>query len=123
MILPGIQIKLLIVAGLALLLIIGIGLGYRSAYNHGKLSAQEVCIKNMQAYQNEVKAKIVIIEANLTEIASITNNREKALGKDITKILEGVKKEPVVVIKEGVCAPSKNFIEGINQAIDRANEE
>lgn len=117
------QTKLLVTAGIVLILSLVLGYGYRSAYNHGKLSAQEVCIKNMQAYQNEVKAKIVIIEANLTEIASITNNREKALGKDITKILEGVKKEPVVVIKEGVCAPSKNFIEGINQAIDRANEE
>lgn len=117
------QTKLLVTAGIVLILSLVLGYGYRSAYNHGKLSAQEVCIKNMQAYQNEVKAKIVIIEANLTEIASITNNREKALGKNITKILEGVKKEPVVVIKEGVCAPSKNFIEGINQAIDRANEE
>lgn len=117
------QTKLLVTAGIVLILSLVLGYGYRSAYNHGKLSAQEVCIKNMQAYQNEVKAKIVIIEANLTEIASITNNREKALGKDITKILEGVKKEPVVIIKEGVCTPSKNFIEGINQAIDRANEE
>lgn len=117
------QTKLLVTAGIVLILSLVLGYGYRSAYNHGKLAAQEVCIKNMQAYQNEVKAKIVIIEANLTEIASITNNREKALGKDITKILEGVKKEPVVIIKEGVCTPSKNFIEGINQAIDRANEE
>lgn len=117
------QTKLLVTAGIVLILSLVLGYGYRSAYNHGKLSAQEVCIKNMQTYQNEVKAKIVIIEANLTEIASITNNREKALGKDITKILEGVKKEPVVIIKEGVCTPSKNFIEGINQAIDRANEE
>lgn len=117
------QTKLLVTAGIVLILSLVLGYGYRSAYNHGKLSAQEVCIKNMQTYQNEVKAKIVIIEANLTEIASMTNNREKALGKDITKILEGVKKEPVVIIKEGVCTPSKNFIEGINQAIDRANEE
>ena len=117
------QTKLIVTAGIVLVLSLVLGYGYRSAYNHGKLSAQEVCIKNMQTYQNEVKAKIVIIEANLTEIASMTNNREKALGKDITKILEGVKKEPVVIIKEGVCTPSKNFIEGINQAIDRANEE
>lgn len=117
------QTKLLVTAGIVLILSLVLGYGYRSAYNHGKLSAQEVCIKNMQTYQNEVKAKIVIIEANLAEIASITNNREKALGKDITKILEGVKKEPVVIIKEGVCTPSKNFIEGINQAIDRANKE
>lgn len=123
MILTSLQIKLALALGTALIFTIIIATGYRSAYNHGKLAAQEICIQDMQKYQKEVQEKIKSIETGLTEIASLTNNREKALGKDITKILEGVKKEPVVLIKEGVCTPSKTFIDGINQAIDRVNEE
>lgn len=117
------QTKLLVTAGIVLILSLVLGYGYRSAYNHGKLSAQAECTETMAKYQKDVQSKIDTIETDLGKIASIAETREDQLSLDIAKILAGVKKKPVTVIKEGKCTPSTSFTDSINEAITRANSK
>ena len=117
------QTKLLVTAGIVLILSLVLGYGYRSAYNHGKLSAQAECTETMAKYQKDVQAKIDTIETDLGKIASIAEIREDQLSSDIAKILAGVKKKPVTIIKEGKCTPSTSFTDSINEAITRANSK
>lgn len=119
--LSSIQIKLIIAVATGLIFVLLLGYGYKTAYNHGQLTAQQECVASMLKYQKDVQEKIDSIEKGLASIATITNAREKKLGQDIAKILEGVKKEPITIIEKGVCTPSPTFVKGINEAINRAN--
>jgi hypothetical protein len=116
-------IKIISIVGAILVAVALLGTGYRIAYNHGKLSAQSECTETMAKYQKDVQAKIDTIETDLGKIASIAEIREDQLSSDIAKILAGVKKKPVTIIKEGKCTPSTSFTDSINEAITRANSK
>ena len=115
--------KIISIVGAILVAAALLGAGYRIAYNHGKLSAQAECTETMAKYQKDVQAKIDTIETDLGKIASIAEIREDQLSSDIAKILAGVKKKPVTIIKEGKCTPSTSFTDSINEAITRANSK
>ena len=115
--------KIISIVGAILVAAALLGAGYRIAYNHGKLSAQAECTETMVKYQKDVQAKIDTIETDLGKIASIAEIREDQLSSDIAKILAGVKKKPVTIIKEGKCTPSTSFTDSINEAITRANSK
>lgn len=121
--LNALTIKIIGIVGAILVAVALLGAGYRIAYNHGKLSAQAECTETMAKYQKDVQSKIDTIETDLGKIASIAETRQDQLSSDITKILAGVKKKPVTIIKEGKCTPSTSFTDSINEAITRANSK
>lgn len=86
------------------------------------MAAQLECVAKFDKYQKEVDAKVLQITDNLAAIAASNHNQQLSVQKDISEILKRVKKAPVTIIKNGKCYPSPAFVEGINQAIDRANK-
>lgn len=112
------QIKLSII-GAIIAIVLG-GSNY-FIYNYAKMQASEDCNKRMLAYQEVLKEKISSIENDMTRVAKAAEAREVQMAEDIATILEGVKKKPVTIIKNGQCNPQATFLEGINSAINRAN--
>ncbi len=110
--------------GLPILIVISImGFGYRTAYNHGKLAAHEACIAETEHLVKQIHERITQVESNLDKLADVATVQQERLSKDIQQILERVKAKPITVIKNGKCVPSQNFVEGLNEAIRRANDK
>lgn len=106
-----------------LIILVIIAVVWYQGYSYGTLSAQQQCAENNAKYQLALQNKIDAIESNLSTLATIGQQREEQLAQDISQILAGVKKKPVTVVKNGQCNPSATFLDGINQAIDRANSK
>lgn len=109
----------LIVAILAFLIIAGVGY---TLYSKGQLAAQQECAAKFEQYQKEVDAKVQQLESNLAVITATSLHQQLSMNTDITEILKRIKTSPVTVVKNGKCYPSPTFVEGINQAVDRANK-
>lgn len=119
----AIQTKL-IIALIVLLGLAGVGYtAYSSIYSRGERAAQVECQQKFEQYQKDVDAKVAILESNLAVLTATTLHQQLTLNSDIEEILKRVKKSPVTIVKNGTCYPSPTFVEGINQAIDRANKK
>lgn len=110
-------------AAIIFLIIAVVGVGYNTAYNHGKLSGEAECIAETDKLIKQIHDRISQVEKNLDEIADLATTQQDKLSKDIQEILKKVKSKPIVIIKNGKCIPSTNFVDGINEAIRRANQK
>lgn len=108
---------------IALLGFVGVGYTvYSNIYVRGESAAKAECETRFAKYQKELNDKVAQIEGNLTTIAAINQEQQLLLNSDINEILKRVKKTPITIVKNGNCYPSPTFVEGINQAVDRANK-
>jgi len=117
------QAKLIAIA-IGLTVLAGIGyMTYSSIYSKGERAAQAECLAKFEKFQKEVDAKVATLETNLSVITATSLHQQLTLNSEIEEILKRVKKAPVTIVKNGTCYPSPTFVEGINQAIDRANKK
>lgn len=116
------QLKLIALA-VSLFLFAGIGyMAYSSIYKRGEEAAKIECQAKFDKYQKDVDAKVEQLEGNLAVLSATSLHQQLTLNSDIEEILKRVKKSPVTIVKNGKCYPSQPFVEGINQAIDKANK-
>lgn len=111
--------------GLAIVLLSILGVGYSTysyVYSKGQNAAQLECIARFDKYQKELDAKVAVLEGNLATLVATSLDQQLLVQKDVNEILKRVKKTPVTIVKNGKCYPSPTFVEGINQAVDRANK-
>lgn len=107
-------------------IVAALGIGYSAysyTYNQGKQQAQIECQKKFEEYQKQLDEKISRIETSISSVAESSQTSQQLLNSDITEILKRVKKAPVTVVKDGKCYPSQTFVDGINEAINRANKK
>lgn len=123
MLLPLLNTSLVKYALVALAVASLLGLGYRTAYNHGKLAAEATYQAETEQFIKQIHARISQVEQNLDKALDLAIFHQERLTKDIDEILKRVKSKPVAIIKNNKCVPSETFVEGINQAIRRANEQ
>jgi len=117
------DIKLLIGFIFTISLIGLIGYGYTYVLEKGKHIAEQKCAEERIQYQQQLQQKITQLETQLSDVSTQSIAEQKRLTKTISVIKQQVKKEPVTVVKNSVCLPSENFIDSINQAISKANQE
>lgn len=122
MLLP-VNITVLKYSTIALAFIAAIGFGYRTAYNHGHLSGRNSCIKETEELIQQIHQRISGVEKTIDKLSDLALNQQEKLSRDIEEILKKVKSKPVVIIKNGKCVPSPQFVEGLNEAIRRANQK
>ena len=104
--------------------ILGVGYSaYSYIYSKGHIHAQQECEERFAKYQKELDAKVEKLESNLATLAATNQDQQILLNSDISEILNRVKKSQVTIVKNGKCYPSPTFVEGVNQAIDRANKK
>ncbi len=81
------------------------------------------CTKKFAEYQAQVDARVQKLEASVKGFDETLQESTISLSNDINKILNSSKKQPTVVIKEGKCIPAPQFVDSLNEAINRANKK
>jgi predicted PurR-regulated permease PerM len=117
------DIKIIISFIFVIALVALAGYGYTYVLEKGKHIAEQKCAEEKLEYQQQLQQKITELETQLSDISVQSTTKQKQLTKTINNIKQQVKKEPVTIIKNSECIPSENFINSINQAISKANQE
>jgi ABC-type iron transport system FetAB ATPase subunit len=112
-------IIVIVLAGLALLGYYG----YNSILEHGKQQARIECLEEKQKYELEVKQKIQDLEIALQQTAEQGERKKQELGKTIRDIKSKLKEQPITIIENGKCIPAVIFLDSINEAIFKANQQ
>lgn len=117
------QIKLLAgIAGFALTggLLYG---GYKYVENQGYQKAQVECQAKFDEYQKKVDERLNNLQGSISGMAEELITQNQSMASDIVIIARNTRnKGPTTIVKEGKCIPSSTFVEGLNEAIDRANK-
>ena len=96
---------------------------YNKVYTRGYNQAHLECEQAKQELQQQLQAKIIKLEQELSETQIRASKQQHRLDKDISKISKLLKNQPVTTVENGQCLPSEVFVDSINQAILRANEK
>ena len=94
------------------------GLVYVCGYTTASIRYELV----IQKYRDQVDAKLEKIEYGLTNILNTTSNTNTVLAKEFSVIRLDLKKQPLVVSKNGECLISQKFLDARLMAIDKANQ-
>jgi len=97
--------------------------GYYKIKDIGREEANVECAARMKAYNDRLDNLIVKIEESSTKLVTESQEARLALKKDFGVILSTIKNKPLYVIEQGKCAPSVEFIDIYNKAIDRVNAQ
>jgi len=100
-----------------------LGLAYSWVYNRGYVTANLECDQKFQAYESKLNNQLDVLEANLQTINTDLVQKQSELVVDVQTILQKVKSKPTIIVKEGRCTLQPEFVDSINQAIQRVNQE
>lgn len=100
-----------------------LGLAYGWVYNRGYSAANLECDQKFQAYESKLNNQLDVLEANLQTINTDLVQKQSELVVDVQAILQKVKSKPTIIVKEGRCTLQPEFVDSINQAIQRVNQE
>lgn len=96
---------------------------YSYVENIGYTKATVEYTRQMKDFNDKLDRRIDNLEKNSAALidASIANKEQAA--KDFKTILQAAKNKPLYTIQNNVCAPSIDFINTYNEAINRANKK
>lgn len=100
--------------------------GYTHIYDKGFIAAKAICEENQKIQQEALDVKLADIFKASQELAAENAVRQKDLDAKLKRILDASRKEPITIIKDGVCYPSKSFsdsFEAINRQTNQAIKE
>jgi soluble cytochrome b562 len=102
---------------------------YNKIYNRGFEAANIVCEKRileyteqMNKYKENLNIRIEQIEEASNILAKEALDARKITKKEFKTIITKYIDKPMIVIEEGTCKPSEDFIKAYNEAVDRANK-
>lgn len=106
-----------------LLLSVVLFAGYSYVENIGYTRATVEYTKQMKDFNDKLDKRIDNLEQSSAVLitASIANKEQAA--KDFKTILQAAKNKPLYTIQNNICAPSTDFINTYNEAINRANKK
>ena len=97
--------------------------GYSYVKNIGYQEAQAECNVKFDEYNKKMEARLGDLQTSISTMAEEIITQNQSMASDITIIARTTaRKGPTTTIIEGKCTPSATFVEGINEAIDRANK-
>jgi hypothetical protein len=104
-------------------------IAYSKIYNKGFEAANIECEKRIQEYSQKMTeykalldARIQILEEASSTLVKETLDARKVTKKEFATIITKYIDKPMIVIEEGECRPSADFINAYNEAVDRANK-
>ena len=118
-------IALNIIGPILLVVVFGLGIWgvYHKVKSIGYEQATAECVKKFSDYQTQVDTRVQKLESSVKSFDETLQESTIALTNDINKILNSSKKQPTVVIKEGKCLPAPQFVDSLNEAINRVNKK
>jgi hypothetical protein len=100
-----------------------LGLAYYEVKDSGKKEAELACMLQREADRIELEKRIQALSEGMGIIAQVASEQRDVLSQDIGEILNRVKSKPVTIVKNGKCEPATEFLDSLNQAINRANQK
>jgi hypothetical protein len=104
-------------------IVMGLGLVYHWIYTRGYSAANLECDQKFQAYESKLNNQLNVLEADLQTINLDLVQKQSDLVVDVQAILQRVKSKPTIIVKEGRCTLQPEFVDSINEAIQRVNQE
>ncbi len=96
---------------------------YKYVENKGYQKAQVECQVKFDEYQKKVDERLNTLQGSISGMAEELITQNQSMASDIVIIARNTRnKGPTTIVKEGKCTPSPTFVEGLNEAIDRANK-
>ncbi len=115
------KLTLALGAGLIAVLSALVYFTYDGIKERGKAEALAECDAKFKEYTKSLEERIKSMEAGISIIADNSATKQDLMAGDIDEILRRLRKGPVTIVKDGKCIPSPTFVDGINEAITRAN--
>lgn len=109
-------------AGVAAIVVV-LGLVYHWVYSRGYAAANLECDQKFRAYEAKLNNQLDVLQADLQGINLDLVEKQTSLVVDVQTILQRVKSKPTIIVKEGRCTLQPEFVDSINQAIQRVNQE
>jgi hypothetical protein len=101
---------------------------YHKIYARGYAVASAECSiriadyeKKMKVYQDAMDARIAVLQDASNVLVKEAIDSRVTRKAEITAILAAVKGKPMYVVKENKCAPSPEFINAYNAAVEKVN--
>lgn len=111
-------IRLAVVLGIAL----SGYLGYSHIKDIGYKEAEAKYTLIIKDYESIINKKIDSIETLSTTLVAENRENSTLLAQDMQAIKDGIKKKPLVIVKDGECNPSANFSDSFSKINQRANQ-
>lgn len=92
-------------------------------YNSGFTEANIACEKRMNEYKKDLADRIASLENTSSKLADTNDALMLALKSDYKKILKSIEGKPLYVVEQGVCKPSPDAVNAINEAVEKANRK
>ena len=73
-------------------------------------------------YAAKAYSELVTLNREISAVATTWQNRDQLLQQDLQGLKQKLLSKPTVVVKNGKCEPTKEFVDTVNEAIDRANK-
>lgn len=108
--------------GAALAIVLGLWAGYAKVKDIGYQEASTKYEQQIKEYQTEVANRIKAIETSSQALVLETRTNNEVLTKNVSNIVYGLKGKNLVIIKDGVCTPSKTFSDSFLLINKQVNE-
>lgn len=96
--------------------------GYNWIFHKGVTDATVKYEALLLAKDQELAAKLEEILVDSMNLAKEDAKRQSRLEHDLKKVLANSVKEPVTIVKDGVCTPTQAFSDSFNSINARVNE-
>lgn len=96
--------------------------GYSHIKSIGYADAEAKYKPVIEKYELDLSTKLAKIEANSSLLVANDAKNATMLANGIGGILKSIKDQPLTVIKDGKCIPTKTFLEAFDAINKRTNE-
>ncbi len=117
------KLTLALGAGLIAVLSALVYFTYDGIKERGRAEAIAECDAKFKDYTKDLEERIKAMEEGISIIADNSATKQDIMAGDIEEILKRLRKGPITIVKDGKCIPSPTFVDGINEAISRANSK
>lgn len=107
-------IKYAVAAAGALAMILA---AYSWAYNRGRTQAEQAALLREQQAQIETYQHLDRLYQRLGSISHTLTQAERKHQQDYQQLLATARKSPQIIIQDGTCVPTQEFIQNLNRAI------
>ena len=97
-------------------------LGYSHIKDIGYKEAEAKYTLVIKDYEANINKKIDSIETLSSTLVIENRENSNILAQDMQAIKDGIKKKPLVIVKDGECNPSTNFSDSFSKINQRANQ-
>jgi predicted PurR-regulated permease PerM len=116
------QVKMIAIAVFIASIVALSYVGFSYIKSLGYQEATLECKQKIDEYKTQVQLRINNIEQSVNSISVSLSVSNEVLSNDISALLRQVKNTQNIIVKNGKCVPTDEYLKRLNAAIERANK-